>query len=84
MQITIRDNGIGIADNIKERIYSPFFTTKPTSEAAGIGLYICREVVLNHKGTVEVKSEQGDYTEFLITIPVYQPRPATHDNDEDE
>lgn len=84
LQITIRDNGIGIADNIKERIYSPFFTTKPTSEAAGIGLYICREVVLNHKGTVEVKSEQGDYTEFLITIPVYQPRPATHDNDEDE
>ncbi|WP_102407851.1 sensor histidine kinase [Parabacteroides bouchesdurhonensis] len=84
LQITIRDNGIGISDNIKERIFSPFFTTKPTGEAAGIGLYLCREVVYNHKGTIEVNSEQGEYTEFLINIPVYQPHPATPENDEDE
>ena len=48
--LCIRDNGIGIEDNIKAKIFEPFFTTKPTAEAAGVGLYLCREVILTTKG----------------------------------
>ena len=70
--LTISDNGIGIEDNIKAKIFEPFFTTKPTAEAAGVGLYLCREVILNHQGSIIVKSEKDNVTEFMITIPIYQ------------
>lgn len=70
--ITIRDNGIGIEDSIKSKIFEPFFTTKPTAEAAGVGLYLCREVILNHQGAIIVKSEKDHFTEFIITIPIHQ------------
>ena len=70
--LRIRDNGIGIEDNIKAKIFEPFFTTKPTAEAAGVGLYLCREVILNHRGSIIVKSEKDNFTEFMITIPIYQ------------
>jgi signal transduction histidine kinase len=70
--ILLRDNGIGIEDSIKEKIFEPFFTTKPTAEAAGIGLYISREVILNHKGSIALKSEKDQYCEFTITIPIHQ------------
>ena len=70
--LCIRDNGIGIEDNIKAKIFEPFFTTKPTAEAAGVGLYLCREVILNHQGSIIVKSEKDNFTEFMITIPIYQ------------
>ncbi|MDR0348329.1 MAG: HAMP domain-containing histidine kinase [Tannerella sp.] len=70
--ICISDNGIGIEENIRERIFEPFFTTKPTSDASGIGLYLSREIILNHKGSITVKSEKNDFTEFIVTIPVHQ------------
>lgn len=70
--ICIHDNGIGIEENIKERIFEPFFTTKPSAEAAGVGLYLSREVILNHKGTIAVKSEKNNFTEFIITLPIHQ------------
>ena len=70
--LSIRDNGIGIEDNIKAKIFEPFFTTTPTAEAAGVGLYLCREVILNHQGSIIVKSEKDNFTEFMITIPIYQ------------
>lgn len=70
--IQIQDNGIGIEENIKEKIFEPFFTTKPTAEAAGVGLYLSREVILNHKGTIDVKSEKNHFTEFTVTIPLHQ------------
>ncbi|MCD8263038.1 MAG: hypothetical protein LUD02_01855 [Tannerellaceae bacterium] len=53
-------------------MFEPFFTTKPTAEAAGTGLYLSREIILNHKGTISVKSEKDTYTEFIISIPVQQ------------
>ena len=68
--IAIYDNGIGIEDQIKSKIFEPFFTTKPTSEAAGVGLYLCREMILNHQGSIIVKSKKDVSTEFIITIPV--------------
>ena len=70
--ITVRDNGIGIEESIKDRIFEPFFTTKPTAEAAGTGLYICREIILNHKGTIDVRSEKDRFTEFTIIVPIHQ------------
>ncbi len=70
--MTIRDNGIGIEDSIKEKIFEPFFTTKPTADASGIGLYISREVILNHRGTISVQSEKDNFTEFTITLPIHQ------------
>jgi len=70
--LSIHDNGIGIDENIKEKIFEPFFTTKTTAEAAGVGLYLCREVVLNHHGSIVVNSKKNIYSEFVITIPLHQ------------
>lgn len=72
LQICIRDNGTGIEEGIKKKVFSPFFTTKPTGEAAGTGLYLSREIVLNHKGTIEIESEKGVYTCVILTLPIYQ------------
>jgi len=83
LEITIRDNGSGIDENIKDKIFAPFFTTKTTGEAAGVGLYLCREIVQNHRGTIEVESKKGEYTQFLITIPVYQPKIITPPKEEE-
>ena len=82
LEIIIRDNGTGIDEKIKERIFAPFFTTKTTGEAAGIGLYLCREIVQNHRGSIEVESQKGEYTQFLIGLPIYQFK--QHKNPEQE
>ena len=70
--IYLRDNGIGIELNIREKIFDPFFTTKTTAEAAGVGLYLCREVILGHKGQIEVQSAKNEFTQFVLTIPIHQ------------
>ncbi len=70
--VIIRDNGIGIEQTIINKIFDPFFTTKPTGEAAGVGLYISREIIQNHGGDISVKSDKGVYTEFTITLPILQ------------
>lgn len=67
--ISIRDNGIGIEETIMDKIFDPFFTTKTTSEAAGVGLYLSREIVQNHGGDIQVKSVKDEYCEFTITLP---------------
>ena len=67
--IVIRDNGIGIEDTIINKIFDPFFTTKTTSEAAGVGLYLSREIVQNHGGDIHVESVKNEYSEFTITLP---------------
>lgn len=78
VQIRIKDNGIGIEKNNIGKVFEPFFTTKPTSEASGTGLYLCKEIILNHKGTIEAVSEKGLYTEFRIIIPNSQ-NPENYD-----
>jgi signal transduction histidine kinase len=67
--VKIRDNGTGIEEKLLDKIFYPFYTTKTTSEAAGIGLYLSREIIQNHKGDITVASVKGEYTEFTITIP---------------
>ena len=70
VRISIHDNGIGIEPAILEKIFDPFFTTKPTSVAAGIGLYLSREIAQNHGGDIQAKSVKDEYSEFIITIPI--------------
>ena len=67
--LKIRDNGIGIEESILPKIFDPFFTTKTTQEAAGIGLYLSREIIQNHGGDITVESVKDQYTEFTVTLP---------------
>ena len=67
--LKIRDNGIGIEEKILSKIFDPFFTTKTTGEAAGVGLYLSREIIQNHNGDIGVISVKGEYTEFTMTLP---------------
>jgi len=70
-EIRIRDNGPGIPAEIRDQIFNPFFTTKPSGEGnTGLGLSIAYEIVTQgHQGTIEVESEAGEYTEFVIRLP---------------
>ncbi|MGH1396363.1 MAG: hybrid sensor histidine kinase/response regulator [Trichormus sp.] len=71
--ITITDNGIGISEEIQQRMFDQFFTTKPLGKGTGFGLAIAHEIIVeNHQGTLEVKSSHGKGAQFLITIPIQQ------------
>jgi two-component system, NtrC family, sensor kinase len=70
VEIKIRDNGIGIPPEIKDKLFQPFFTTKPTGEGTGLGLSISYDIVTQqHGGTIEVDSRVGEFTEFAIRLP---------------
>jgi signal transduction histidine kinase len=70
VEIRIRDNGIGIPPDVKERIFNPFFTTKPVGEGTGLGLSISHDIIVKqHGGSVEVDTRPGEYTEFRIVLP---------------
>ena len=70
--LKVRDNGTGIEEKNLGQIYDPFFTTKTTGEAAGVGLYLTREIIQNHGGDISVASVQDEYTEFTITLPMHK------------
>ncbi|RDB05089.1 histidine kinase [Runella aurantiaca] len=71
VEICIRDNGLGIPQAIIQKVFQPFFTTKPTGEGTGLGLSLSYDVVTKgHQGTMEVTSTEGEGTEFVITLPV--------------
>ena len=66
----VRDNGTGIPPEIRDQLFQPFFTTKPTGEGTGLGLSISWDIVTQqHGGTIEVASRPGEFTEFTITLP---------------
>ena len=70
VEIRIRDNGTGIAPEAKDKLFNPFFTTKPAGEGTGLGLSLSHDIVVKqHAGKIEVDSEPGRYTEFRITLP---------------
>ncbi len=70
VEITIRDNGTGIPPDIREKIFNPFFTTKPAGEGTGLGLSLSHDIVVKqHAGTIEVESEPGRFTLFRIVLP---------------
>jgi signal transduction histidine kinase/ligand-binding sensor domain-containing protein len=70
IQIKVKDNGPGIPDNIKEKIFQPFFTTKPAGQGTGLGLSLSYDIIKGHGGQVNVSSSDGTGTEFLVTLPL--------------
>jgi signal transduction histidine kinase len=70
VEIRIRDNGTGILPDVKEKVFNPFFTTKPAGEGTGLGLSISHDIVVKqHGGMIDVDTQPGAYTEFIITLP---------------
>jgi PAS domain S-box-containing protein len=70
VEINIRDNGVGIPPEIKDRLFQPFFTTKPTGEGTGLGLSISYDIVTQeHGGTITADSQIGEFTEFTVRLP---------------
>jgi signal transduction histidine kinase len=70
VEIRIRDNGTGIPPEVKEKMFNPFFTTKPAGEGTGLGLSMSHDIIVKqHSGTIDVETEPGAYTEFIITLP---------------
>lgn len=70
VEITIRDNGLGIPPELRERVFDPFFTTKPAGEGTGLGLSLSHDIIVKqHAGSIELETEPGQYTEFRIRLP---------------
>jgi signal transduction histidine kinase len=70
IEIRIRDNGNGIPAEIREKIFNPFFTTKPTGQGTGLGLSISHDIIVQeHRGEIRVETEEGEFTEFVILLP---------------
>ena len=70
VEITIRDNGTGIPVDVKEKMFNPFFTTKPAGEGTGLGLSISHDIVVKqHGGSIEVETQPGQFTEIKIVLP---------------
>ncbi len=70
VEISIRDNGIGIPESVLAQIFVPFFTTKPPGEGTGLGLSLSSEIIHHHDGTLTCRSVEGSYTHFTITLPL--------------
>jgi signal transduction histidine kinase/ligand-binding sensor domain-containing protein len=70
IEIKVTDNGGGMPDSVKEKIFQPFFTTKPTGEGTGLGLSMSYDIIKAHGGTLEVETEEGKGTTFCINLPV--------------
>jgi two-component system NtrC family sensor kinase len=70
VEVTIRDNGTGIPPEVKDKMFNPFFTTKPAGEGTGLGLSITHDIIVKqHSGTIEVDTLPGEYTEVRIILP---------------
>jgi signal transduction histidine kinase len=70
VEIRIRDNGAGIPPEIREKMFNPFFTTKPTGEGTGLGLSMTHDIIVKqHGGRIDVETRLGEFTEFIITLP---------------
>ena len=70
VEIRIRDNGTGIPPEVKEKMFNPFFTTKPAGEGTGLGLSISHDIVVKqHSGSIEIDTQPGEFTEFKIILP---------------
>ena len=82
VEVRIRDNGNGIPPEVRDRIFNPFFTTKPTGQGTGLGLSISHDIVVQqHHGQLEVNSEPGRFTEFVVRLPRATSGAAPHAQD---
>ncbi len=70
VEIRIRDNGTGMPPEVADRVFNPFFTTKPTGQGTGLGLSIAFDIITReHGGTIAVDTQDGEFTEFVIVLP---------------
>lgn len=69
LKITILDNGTGIPEGIKDKIFNPFFTTKPSGKGTGLGLSLAYDIVKAHGGELKVETTQGEGSTFTFSIP---------------
>jgi len=70
VEIAVRDNGNGIPEKLKDKIFQPFFTTKPTGRGTGLGLSLAYDIVKAHGGEIKVETGEGDGTKFVIVLPI--------------
>jgi signal transduction histidine kinase len=70
-EIRVRDNGSGIPQKVLDKIFQPFFTTKPTGEGTGLGLSLSYDIITKaHGGSLKVDTREGEYSEFIIEFPI--------------
>jgi signal transduction histidine kinase len=70
VEISVKDNGDGIPQKVLDKIFQPFFTTKPTGQGTGLGLSLSYDIIKAHNGTIDVDTKEGEYTEFTIALPL--------------
>ncbi|WP_262696706.1 sensor histidine kinase [Algoriphagus lacus] len=70
IEISVKDNGPGIPEAIKEKIFQPFFTTKPTGQGTGLGLSLSYDIVKAHGGELKVETVEGQFTRFTVHLPL--------------
>ena len=68
--ISVKDNGNGIPQKVLDKIFQPFFTTKPTGQGTGLGLSLSYDIVKAHGGEIKVETKEGEGSEFIILLPV--------------
>ena len=69
LEIRVRDNGTGIPEDAVEKVFNPFFTTKPTDQGTGLGLSLCNDILRGHGGAIRVDTEVGSHTEMIVELP---------------
>jgi signal transduction histidine kinase len=69
VEIRVKDNGTGIPQKVLEKIFQPFFTTKPTGQGTGLGLSMSYDIIRAHGGEIKVATKEGEFTEFIVELP---------------
>jgi signal transduction histidine kinase len=71
IEIKVKDNGTGVPDDIKDKIFQPFFTTKPTGQGTGLGLSMSYDIITKgHGGELAVRTEEGKGSDFIVVLPI--------------
>jgi signal transduction histidine kinase len=70
VEIRVKDNGNGIPQNVVDKIFQPFFTTKPTGQGTELGLSLSYDIVKAHGGEIKVNTREGEFTEFVAEVPI--------------
>ena len=84
VEVRVKDNGPGIPEDVKAKIFEPFFTTKATNEGTGLGLSISNDIVRRHGGEMAVESREGEFTEFIVRLPVGGGEAMVLEDDEED
>ena len=84
VEIHVRDNGHGMSQEVMEKIFNPFFTTKEPGQGTGLGLSLCHDVAREHGGTIEAESKEGEYTLMVLKLPSQGEEPANREDSSDQ